>query len=110
ELFGHRRGAFTGAVQDRAGWLEVCPPLGTVFLDEIAEVEPAIQAKLLRVLQNRTFSRVGDTAIRRFKGKLIAATNRDLAVEIEARRFREDFYYRLCADVIETPPLAPQLR
>jgi DNA-binding NtrC family response regulator len=110
ELFGHRRGAFTGAVQDRAGWLELCPPLGTVFLDEIAEIEPSIQVKLLRVLQARTFHRLGETRERRFRGKLIAATNRDLAAEIEAGRFREDFYYRLCADVIETPSLATQLQ
>jgi transcriptional regulator with GAF, ATPase, and Fis domain len=109
ELFGHRRGAFTGALQDRKGWLEVCPPLGTVFLDEIGEVEPAIQVKLLRVLQTRTFQRLGETAPRRFQGKVIAATNRDLATEIDAGRFREDFYYRLCSDVIWTPSLAEQL-
>ena len=110
ELFGHRRGAFTGAVQDRAGWLESCPAHGTVFLDEIGELEPALQVKLLRVLQERTFHRIGDTRERRFAGKLIAATNRDLATEIQAGRFREDLYYRLCADVIETPSLAAQLR
>jgi DNA-binding NtrC family response regulator len=110
ELFGHRRGAFTGAVLDRAGWLEECPPRGTVFLDEVAEIEPAIQVKLLRVLETRTLHRVGETRERRFQGKLIAATNRDLAAEIEAGRFREDFYYRLCADVIETPSLAARLR
>ena len=109
ELFGHRRGAFTGALQDRKGWLEVCPPLGTVFLDEIGEVEPAIQVKLLRVLQTRTFQRLGETEPRRFQGKVIAATNRDLATEIDAGRFREDFYYRLCSDVIVTPSLAEQL-
>jgi transcriptional regulator with AAA-type ATPase domain len=110
ELFGHRRGAFTGALQDRAGWLEVCPPLGTVFLDEIGELDPALQVKLLRVLQTRTFQRLGDTRDRRFEGKIIAATNRDLAQEIEARRFREDLYYRLCSDLIVTPSLEEQLR
>ena len=110
ELFGHRRGAFTGAVQDRAGWLEVCPALGTVFLDEIGELDPAIQVKLLRVLQARTFQRLGDTRDRPFQGKLIAATNRDLSREIQARRFREDFYYRLCSDLIVTPSLEEQLR
>jgi transcriptional regulator with AAA-type ATPase domain len=109
ELFGHRRGAFTGALEDRKGWFEVCPPLGTVFLDEIGEVEPAIQVKLLRVLQTRTFQRLGETQACRFPGKLIAATNRDLATEIEAGRFREDFYYRLCSDVILTPSLAERL-
>jgi hypothetical protein len=110
ELIGHRKGAFTGAVQDRAGWFELCPPLGTVFLDEIGEVEPAIQVKLLRVLQTRTFQRLGDTEDRHFQGKLIAATNRDLAAAIEAGRFREDLYYRLCSDVIVTPSLAEQLQ
>jgi transcriptional regulator with AAA-type ATPase domain len=109
ELFGHRRGAFTGAIADRTGWLEVCPGLGTVFLDEIGELDVAIQVKLLRVLQSRTFQRLGDTRDRRFAGKLIAATNRDLAAEIEAGRFRADLYYRLCADLIETPTLAEQL-
>ena len=110
ELFGHRRGAFTGAVQDRVGWLELCPPLGAVFLDEIGELDPSLQVKLLRVLQTRTFQRLGDTRDRRFEGKIIAATNRDLAREIEARRFREDLYYRLCSDLIITPPLEEQLR
>jgi transcriptional regulator with GAF, ATPase, and Fis domain len=81
-----------------------------VFLDEVAEIEPSIQVKLLRVLQARTFQRIGETRERQFRGKLIAATNRDLAAEIQAGRFREDFYYRLCADVIETPSLASQLR
>jgi transcriptional regulator with AAA-type ATPase domain len=109
ELFGHCRGAFTGAVQDRAGWLEACPSLGTVFLDEIGELDVAIQVKLLRVLQSRTFQRLGDTRDRPFQGKLVAATNRDLAHEIQARRFREDFYYRLCSDLIVTPSLAEQL-
>ena len=110
ELFGHRRGAFTGALEDRAGWLEVCPPLGTVFLDEIGELDPVIQVKLLRVLQSRAFQRLGDTATRMFKGKIIAATNRDLAAEMAAGRFRKDFYYRLCSDLIATPSLRDQLR
>ena len=109
ELFGHRRGAFTGALQDRAGWFEVCPPLGTVFLDEVGDVDAAIQVKLLRVLQSRTFQRLGDTQDRPFRGKVIAATNRDLAAEIAAGRFRQDFYYRLCSDLIFTPSLAEQL-
>ncbi len=110
ELFGHRKGSFTGAVEDRAGWLEACPRHGSVFLDEIAEVEPAVQAKLLRALEARTFIRVGETEPRRFEGKLIAATNRKLDAEIEAGRFRADLYYRLCGDVIETPSLEAQLR
>jgi len=109
ELFGHRRGAFTGAVEDRAGWLEVCRPLGTVFLDEIGELDPALQVKLLRVLQTRTFQRLGDTRDRRFHGKIIAATNRDLSSEMAHGRFRKDLYYRLCSDIIVTPSLAEQL-
>jgi transcriptional regulator with AAA-type ATPase domain len=110
ELFGHRRGAFTGAVEERPGWLEVCPPLGAVFLDEIAEVEPAIQVKLLRVLETRAFQRLGETRPRSFRGKLIAATNRDLAAEMRHGRFREDLYYRLCADTLATPTLQERLR
>lgn len=110
ELFGHRRGAFTGALQDRAGWLEVCPADGSVFLDEIGEVSAEIQVKLLRVLQERTFQRLGESESRRFPGKIIAATNRDLAEEMRAGRFREDFFYRLCSDRITTPSLAEQLR
>jgi len=109
ELFGHRRGAFTGALEDRPGWLEVCPPLGTVFLDEIGEVETAIQVKLLRVLQTRVFQRLGEATDRKFQGKIIAATNRDPEAEMRAGRLREDFYYRLCSDLIKTPSLSEQL-
>lgn len=110
ELFGHKKGAFTGALQDRTGWLETCSPAGSVFLDEIGEVDPAIQVKLLRVLQERTFQRLGDTDTRLFKGKIIAATNCDLAEEMEKGNFRRDFYYRLCSDIITTPSLQEQLR
>jgi hypothetical protein len=109
ELFGHQRGAFTGAVSDRAGWLEVCPPHGTVFLDEIGELDPAIQVKLLRVLQERTFSRLGETDTRRFDGKIVAATNRDLDDEMHAGRFRQDLYYRLCSDIIHVPSLKERI-
>jgi transcriptional regulator with AAA-type ATPase domain len=109
ELFGHRKGAFTGAIADHEGFLESTGPLGTVFLDEIGELDPALQVKLLRVIQTRTFQRLGDTTPRRFDGKLIAATNRDLAAEIRASRFREDFFYRLCADTILTPALHEQM-
>jgi hypothetical protein len=108
EIFGHRRGAFTGAVEDRPGWLETCRPLGAVFVDEIGELDAAIQVKLLRVLQSRTFQRIGETRERVFSGKIIAASNRDLAREMQAGRFRADFYYRLCADVIRTPTLREQ--
>ena len=109
ELFGHKRGSFTGASVDRAGWLEVCPPRGTVFLDEIGDLDPGIQVKLLRVLHDRTFSRLGDTKTRQFQGKIIAATNRDLSAQIRDGSFREDFYYRLCSDLIVVPSLADRL-
>ena len=109
ELFGHRRGSFTGAQVDRIGWLEVCPPHAAVFLDEIGELEGSLQVKLLRVLQTRSFQRIGETQERTFRGKIIAATNRDLACEMRERRFREDLYYRLCSDMIVTPSLSEQL-
>ena len=109
ELFGHRRGSFTGAASDHAGWLEVCPPLGTVFLDEIGELDPAIQVKLLRMLETRAFSRLGDTETQAFRGKIMAATNRDLAREMRKGAFREDLYYRLCSDIITTPSLRERL-
>lgn len=105
ELFGHQRGSFTGALADRAGWLEVCKPLGTVFLDEIAEADEAIQVKLLRVLESRVFQRIGDTQPREFRGKVIAATNRDMAEQMRSGRFRSDLYYRLCSDIIVAPTL-----
>jgi DNA-binding NtrC family response regulator len=109
ELFGHRRGSFTGAIGDRKGWLESCPPGGSVFLDELGEMDLSIQVKLLRVIETRSFSPVGDTAVREFPGKLIAATNRDLEAGIQTGRFREDLYYRLCADLIQTPSLREQI-
>jgi sigma-54 specific flagellar transcriptional regulator A len=109
ELFGHAKGAFTGATADRTGWLEHCKSLGTVFMDEIGELDPSIQAKLLRAVQARTFARVGETQTRPFQGKLIAATNRDLAEEMLAGRFRADLYYRLCSDLITTTSLREQL-
>lgn len=110
ELFGHCRGAFTGALHDKKGWLESCDPHGTVFLDEIGELDVAVQVKLLRLLQTRTFQRLGDTDERQFEGKIAAATNRDLAGEMRAGRFRSDFYYRLCSDIVTTPSLECQLR
>ncbi len=109
ELFGHRKGSFTGAVQDRKGWLEICPPLGSVFLDEIGEISTDLQVKLLRVLQTRTFQRIGESVDRRFEGKIIASTNRDPKEEMRAGRMRPDFYYRICSDLIETPSLREQL-
>jgi transcriptional regulator with AAA-type ATPase domain len=109
ELFGHRRGAFTGAVAERRGWLETCPEVGSVFLDELGDMDPAIQVKLLRVIETRTFHPVGGTANRQFRGKLIAATNRDLPQAMSRGQFREDLYYRLCSDQIATPSMAEQL-
>jgi len=109
ELFGHRKGAFTGAVADRMGWLEHCPNHGAVFLDEIGELAPSIQVKLLRVLQSRGYSRLGETEERLFAGKIVTATNRDLAEEMHRGRFRMDLFYRLCSDRIETPSLREQL-
>lgn len=111
ELFGHKRGSFTGAVQDKLGWLEACPALGAVFLDEIGDLDPEIQVKLLRVIETRTFRALGESEAQthRFQGKLIAATNRNLAVAIRRGRFREDLYYRLCSDQIVTPSLRQQI-
>jgi Nif-specific regulatory protein len=104
ELFGHRRGAFTGAVQDRRGLFEAADK-GTVFLDEIGEMPPAMQAKLLRVLELGEVVPVGDTKPRKVDVRVISATNRNLTVEVAERRFREDLYYRLVAFPIRLPPL-----
>lgn len=111
ELFGHKRGAFTGAVQDKRGWLQACPPLGAVFLDEIGDLDPGIQVKLLRVIETRSFQALGESnaTMHHFEGKLMAATNRNLDLAIRKRRFREDLYYRLCSDQIVTPSLRQQI-
>jgi hypothetical protein len=109
ELFGHQKGAFTGAVASREGWLEKAGPHGCVFLDEIGELDAGLQVKLLRLLQNRQFSRLGESQHRSFEGRVLAATNRDLEQEMDAGRFREDLYYRLNANIIQTPPLAAQI-
>ncbi len=105
ELFGHKKGAFTGALNDRKGFFEVCPPEGMVFLDEIGETSAEIQVKLLRLLQSRRFQPVGSTSEQEFHGKVVTATNRNLEEEIKQGRFREDLYYRLCSDIIVTPSL-----
>ncbi len=105
ELFGHRRGSFTGAAADRPGRLERVGHAGIAFLDEIGDVEPAVQVKVLRVIQERTFTRIGDTTPRSFDGRIIAATHRDLPTLLASGAFRTDLYYRLAADVITTPPL-----
>jgi PAS domain S-box-containing protein len=104
EFFGHVRGAFTGALKDRPGRFELADG-GTLFLDEIGEVPPALQAKLLRVLQEQELERIGDTRTRTVNVRIIAATNRDLRKEIDAGRFREDLFYRLSVFPIEVPPL-----
>jgi len=104
ELFGHVRGAFTGAIDNRTGRFEAAHT-GTVFLDEINSTTPTLQVKLLRVLQEHEFERVGDTRTIRVDTRVIAASNRDLAEEIEADRFREDLYYRLNVITIYLPPL-----
>ncbi|MBS1826952.1 MAG: sigma 54-interacting transcriptional regulator [Acidobacteria bacterium] len=104
ELFGHEKGSFTGAVSQKKGKLEMAEG-GTIFLDEIGEMAPALQAKLLRVLQQRTFERVGGTRTMRLDVRLIAATNRDLASEVRRGAFREDLYHRLNVVAVRTPPL-----
>ncbi len=105
ELFEHKKGAYTGALSDRIGWLEQCSNYGTVFLDEIGEINEEVQVKLLRVLQTRTLQRLGDTNYRQFNGKIIAAINKNLLNAIQDGSFRCDLYYRLCSDIIQTPSL-----
>jgi len=104
ELFGHVRGSFTGAVGDRTGRFEAAHT-GSIFLDEINSTTPKLQVKLLRVLQEREFERVGDTKTVHVDTRVIAASNRDLVEEISAGRFREDLYYRLNVVPIHLPPL-----
>jgi DNA-binding NtrC family response regulator len=104
ELFGHSRGSFTGAVADRPGRLEIAGE-GTLLLDEIGELAMDLQAKLLRVLQERTFERVGEAKARKLEARVMAATHRNLRAEVEAGRFREDLYYRLRVVEIRLPPL-----
>ena len=104
ELFGHVKGAFTGAIQNKAGLFEVAEG-GTVFLDEIGELTLSLQVKLLRVIQERVFRRVGGTSDIRFDARIVAATNRRLEEEVKAGRFREDLYYRLNVIEIPVPPL-----
>lgn len=104
ELFGHERGAFTGAVQARRGKFEMAQG-GTIFLDEIGEMPALLQAKLLRVIQERLFERLGGSMLIKADVRIIAATNRDLAVEVAEKRFREDLYYRLNVFPIFLPSL-----
>jgi two-component system response regulator AtoC len=104
ELFGHERGAFTGAVSRKAGRFEMAEG-GTIFLDEIGELSPSLQSKLLRVLQERTFERLGGTETIHGNFRVLAATNRDLESSVHEKVFREDLYYRLNVVRIEIPPL-----
>ncbi len=108
QLFGHMRGAFTGATDTRPGLFEYANG-GTVFLDEVSETSLAMQAKLLRVIQNREIQRVGSPEVRQINVRMIAATNRGLRAEVLAGRFREDLYYRLSSIQIRIPPLAERL-
>jgi DNA-binding NtrC family response regulator len=104
QLFGHMRGAFTGAFDTRAGLFEYADG-GTVFLDEVGETSPQMQAKLLRVIQNREIQRVGSPEVKKVNVRVIAATNRDLRSEVNAGRFREDLFYRLSVIEIKIPSL-----
>ncbi|MDA1117073.1 MAG: sigma 54-interacting transcriptional regulator [Proteobacteria bacterium] len=109
ELFGHRKGAFTGAIDHHEGVFERCNEHGALFLDEIGEVSIPVQIKLLQVLQERTFTPVGGREKRRFGGRVIAATNQPLGALRRGGRFRNDFFYRLCSDVIEVPTLRQRI-
>ncbi|OGU31752.1 MAG: hypothetical protein A2X67_05660 [Ignavibacteria bacterium GWA2_55_11] len=104
ELFGHARGAFTGAVKDRQGRFEIADG-GTIFLDEVAELSPSIQAKLLRVLQQKEYERIGENQTRKVDVRVIAATNRNIDEALREGNFREDLFYRLNAVRIKLPPL-----
>ena len=110
ELFGHRKGAFTGAVEDHDGVLKGCSRYGAIFLDEIGEISHPIQIKLLKVLEERIYSPVGSHESQRFDGRIIAATNRSISDLVMTGRMRSDFYYRLCSDTITVAPLRDRIR
>ncbi len=109
ELFGHRKGAFTGAVDDHKGLFELCSRHGALFLDEIGEMTVPVQIKLLQVLQERTFTSVGGHQAKRFAGRVIAATNKSITEMRTSGRFRDDLFYRLCSDVITLPTLRQRI-
>lgn len=110
ELFGHKKGAFTGAIENHDGIFSRCTPHGSIFLDEIGDVSIPVQIKLLQVLQERTFTTVGSHDRLRFHGRVIAATNRPLDELRMKGQFRDDFYYRLCSDIIIVPPLRQRIQ
>lgn len=110
ELFGHNKGAFTGAVDSHKGVFARCSPHGAIFLDEIGDVSVPVQVKLLQVLQERNFTPVGSRSSERFHGRVIAATNKSLDKLRDQGEMRDDFYYRLCSDVIEVPSLRQRVR
>jgi len=110
ELFGHRKGAFTGAIEHHTGALSRCRPYGAIFLDEIGDVSIPIQIKLLQVLQERTFSPVGSRDCLPFQGRVIAATHQPLQERRAEGSFRDDFYFRLCTDTITVPTLRQRIQ
>jgi len=109
ELFGHRKGSFTGAIGNHEGVFERCSAHGALFLDEIGDVSVPVQIKLLQVLQERTFTPLGGHEKKRFSGRVIAATNKPVPDLRREGRFRDDFFYRLCSDVIEVPTLRQRI-
>ncbi len=109
ELFGHRKGAFTGAVEAHEGIFARCSPYGAIFLDEIGDASIPIQTKLLDILQQRTFSPVGSHQKLRFRGRIIAATNKPIEKLRKEGEFRDDFFYRLCSDIIDVPSLKQRI-
>ena len=110
ELFGHEEGAFTGAIRTHQGVFGRCHRHGVIFLDEIGEVSIPVQIKLLNVLQDREFTPVGSHEVQRFEGRVIAATNRSIHAQREQGTFRDDFFYRLCSDIIEMPSLRQRIQ
>lgn len=110
ELFGHTKGSFTGAVTSHDGLLSLCSRHGSIFLDEIGDISPSIQIKLLKVLEERSFTPVGSHKVEQFHGRVIAATHQPLDILRKQGTFRDDFYYRLCSDCIELPSLYQRVK
>ncbi len=110
ELFGHKKGAFTGAIEHHQGLFDRCSEYGAVFIDEIGDIDIPTQVKLLNVIQDRTFCPVGSHEKRRFSGRVISATNRNIDQLRKEGHFRDDLYYRLCSDVIEVPSLQQRIQ